>query len=398
MVDRTHVRVEIAPGGVHGGQFRRSATVMSPALGERALWFEVEASAADRFVTRGDPFVLATLVLAMGEGLPLEVVGAPVDAGLLRHLVEFQRIWDAWFGYTPVPVHADTAAPSDPPPDAVVAFSGGADSAFSAWWHTRGDGGDDPPLRGAMMLRGIDIPLDDATGFASAAARARRMTDSLGLDLTVVTTNAWELPVPIRHFTGMGVSAALHVLGGAYGTGLLPSTASYPDLVVPLNSSPVSDWLLGGSAFAILHDGARYNRFEKLQMLAAWPEAMGSLRVCLDDPAHDRNCGTCHKCLMTLAALRLLGVTADCFDTTPSPSDLTAWAKELPSGRYYQQEGMVLVDRARALGVDEPWVRVLRNRIRVTQLKDGVRGAWPGLADGAARVHRRVAARFPGRA
>jgi len=400
MVATPHFRVDVAPAAVDGDRLRRHATVTSPALGTRDLWYAVDVGHADQMGTRADPFVIATLVLAMTEGHPLEVTGAPVDAGLLRSLTEFQRIWDAWFGYTPVPIHAEPT-PAEPPADlpagAAVAFSGGADSAFSAWWHVRGDGGNDPPLRTAMMIRGIDIPLDDPEGFARASARGQRMSDSLGLEHVVVETNAWELPVPIPHYTGTGVSAALHVLAGAHRAGLIPSTASYPDLVVSLNSSPVSDWLLGGNAFAVVHDGARFNRFEKLAALTEWPEAMTSLRVCLSDPRHDRNCGECHKCMMTLAAFRLLGVTAPCFDRTPTAADFTAWARRWPRSAYYQQEGLVLVDEAHARGVDEPWVRALRNRIRLAQLKDGVRAAWPGLAEGVAGLHERVAAARPTR-
>lgn len=387
--------VEVGETRAVDGQARRTATVTSPALGTVELWYEVDEAHADALTDRGDPFVLATLTLAMTEGLDLAVTGAPVDAALLRNLVEFQRIWQVWFGFSPVAIHAQPSPRPDAPDAAVVAFSGGADSAFSAWSHTRGGGGH--PVAGGMMIRGIDIPLTDPDGFTGASARARRMTDSLDLDLVVVATNAWTLPVPIGEYTGMGVAAALHVLDGRYGTGLIPSTATYRDLVVPLNSSPVSDWMLGGDAFAIAHDGAAANRFEKLDALTAWPEAMASLRVCLVDPRHDRNCGECHKCMMTLAAFRVLGVEAACFDRVPTATELTAWARRWPSGRYFLQEGLVLVDAARARGVDEPWVRALRNRIRVAQLKDGVRAAWPGLAEGASSVHRRVAQALPNR-
>lgn len=382
------------PGRHHDGSWRRAATITSPALGERTLWYGVAAQHADLTTTRADPFLLATLVLAMAEGRPVEIGGAPVDADLLRHLREFQYIWEAWFGYTPVPIHADVTERGAPAPAAVVAFSGGADSAFTAWTHTRDDrAGGDAPLRGGMFMHGADIPLDDEEGFARAAARARVMTDELGIELTTVTTNAWTFPVPIAHYTGTGVAAALHLLDGGYGTGLIPSTGRYRDLVVPMNSSPVSDWLLGGSSFAVMHDGSRCSRFEKLHALSEWPAAMASLRVCLHDERHDRNCGRCHKCYLTMASFRVLGVDAPCFEGTPSAHELHGWAQRWPTTAYFQQEGLVLVDAARARGVDERWVTTLRNRIRVAQLKDGVRAAWPGLATSVAAAHERVDAR-----
>lgn len=379
--------VAVGAPRIEGGTWRRSARLRSPDLGERELWFEVDAARASLTTDRADPFVVASLLLALIERRDLVVRGAAVDAGLLRNLDEFQRIWSAWWDYEPVAIDGD-AIVERPPPDRVVAFSGGADSAFSAWWHVRGDGGVVPPLRGAMMVRGIDIPLADPRGFAGAAQRARRMTDSLGLEHVVVATNAWELQPPTGHYTGMGVAGALHVLGGGFGAGLIPSTAAYRDLVVPMNSSAVSDWRLGGGAFAIEHDGARYNRFEKLQRLATWPEAMTSLRVCLEDPRHDRNCGTCHKCMMTLAAFRVIGVEPSCFDRAPSAAEIHRWARTCPRNPYSLQEGSVLVRAAEDAGVDEPWVSTLKARIRSARVKDGVRAAFPELAARAAAAHR----------
>jgi hypothetical protein len=384
------VEVTVAPARSVDGAYRRTAEVRSPRLGTRELWYAVDDAHAGAVTDRADPFVVATLIHAMGEGRDLVVRGAPVDAGLLHHLREFQRVWNVWYGLSVVDIQAETSASSTPPAAAVVAFSGGADSAFSAWWHTRGDGGNDPPLRTAMMMHGIDIPLSEPDGFSRAAARARRMTDDLGLELVVVSTNAWSLPVPIDEYTGMGVSAGLHVLAGAHSAGFVPSTATYRDLVVPLNSSPVSDWLLSSSAFAIVHDGARYNRLEKLRMLAAWPEAMGALRICLVDPRHDRNCGVCNKCMLTLTAFRVIGVEPACFDHIPSADELRRWARTLPTMDYYLQEGTFLVDAATEKGLREPWVGALRNRIRGAHLKNGVRHAFPRFADGVATAHRRL--------
>jgi hypothetical protein len=189
----------------------------------------------------------------------------------------------------------------------------------------------------------------------------------------------------------MGVAAALHVLGGGFGAGLVPSTAAYADLVVPMNSSPVSDWLLGGSRFEIVHDGAASNRFEKLRALVEWPEAMESLRVCLYDPRRDRNCGKCNKCMLTRTAFRILETDPPGFDGSVTADELRRWAPTLPSVRYYVQEGSILVQAARARGIDEPWVGALDRRIRTVHVKDAVRAAWPELATRAAALHRRVA-------
>ena len=385
--------VRVRPAIAADDRVRLAADVRSPGLGERELWYEIDAARADWLTDRADPFVVATLLLAMTERRDLTVTGAPVDAVLLRNLAEFQRIWHAWFGYPMVEVLAETSAPALPAPENVLAFSGGADAAFSAWFHTRGDGRASRPVTAAMMIFGIDIPLTEPDGFARASARSRRLVDDLGLEFVTVATNAWTLPVPVPHYTGMGVAAALHSLGGRFGAGLIPSTAAYEDLVVPLNTSPVSDWLLGAARFDIVHSGALFNRFEKLRLLAPWPEAMAGLRVCLLDPRRDRNCGKCNKCMLTLAAFRIVGVEPACFDRPVTGDELLRWARTLPSTRYYVQEGSYLLEGAADRGLDEPWVRALARRVRTVQVKDAVRAAWPGLATGVADLHRR-AARF----
>ena len=382
--------VRVRPPTVTGDRVRLAADVTSPALGERELWYETDAARTDWLTDRADPFLVATLLLAMIEGGDLTVTGAPVDPVLLRNLVEFQRIWQAWYGYPMVAVHAETAAPDLPASESVTAFSGGADAAFSAWFHTRGDGHASRPVQAAMMIFGMDIPLSEPEGFARAAARSRRLVDDLGLEFVAVATNAWTLPVPVPHYTGMGVAAALHVLGGRFGAGLIPSTAAYADLVVPLNTSPVSDWLLGASRFDVVHSGASFNRFEKLRVLAEWPAAMDGLRVCLLDPRHDRNCGKCNKCMITLAAFRIVGVEPACFDRPVTGDELLAWARTLPSAPYYVQEGSYLVQGASDRGLEEPWVRALARRIRTAQVKDAVRAAFPGFATRTAELHRRA--------
>lgn len=394
--DGATVEVRVRDARTIGSRFRRTADVLVPGGRVRELWFEVDAAEADRVTPHGDPFVFAPLMLALAGGHDLVLDGATVDPLLLEHLAEFVRIWAAWFGYPEVGITAETRPAVAPRPGTVVAFSGGVDAAFSAWSHTKGDA-TARRVDVAMMLHGMDVPLTDPDGFARAAARARRMTDDLGIPLVPVVTNAWLLPVVIRHFTGMGVAAGLHLLAGGAGAGLVPSTAAYRDLVVPMNSSPVSDGLLGGSDFMIVHDGASADRFTKVAALAAWPEALASMRVCLRHDGHDDNCGVCNKCMMTLTALHVLGVDAPGFAHRPDAAAIDRWVRTLPRGEYYLQEGAVLARQARARGVGEPWVGALERRIRRARIKAGVRAAAPQVSARVAQAHRRWAARRPAR-
>jgi len=390
LTQRRAVEVRVGPLRSAGARVRATAEVRIPDGRARELWFEVDAADADRVTPHGDPFVFAPLMLALAGGHDLVVTGATLDPVLVERLAEFVRVWSAWFGYPEVRIAAETRPAVAPRPGTVVAFSGGVDAAFSAWRHTRGDAAADRRVDAAMMLHGLDVPLSDPAAFARASTRARRMTDDLGIPLVAVATNTWQLPLVTGHFTGMGVAAGLQLLAGGSGTGLVPSTAAYRDLVVPMNSSPVSDWMLGGSDFAIVHDGASADRFTKIAALADWPEALASVRVCLRHAGHDDNCGRCTKCMMTLTALHVLGVHAPGFADRPDATAIDRWARTLPRSAYYLQEGAVLARAARARGVDEAWVATLERRIRRARVKAGVRAAAPEVSARVARLHRRA--------
>ena len=213
------LEVQVMPRVVERGRVRVSARVCSPGRDGDELWYTLDERHADSVVGRADPFVLVALALALHERRGLRVGGAAVSASLLRNLEEFQRVWHAWYDHPVVEITADEeSADGSRPVPAVVTFSGGLDSAFSAYWHARGGGRRDRDLRAAVMLHGVDIPRADATGFRGAAERSRRMLDSLGLDLVTVETNAWDF-LASREFLALGLGAGLHLLGARFGTG-----------------------------------------------------------------------------------------------------------------------------------------------------------------------------------
>ncbi|MEY2450912.1 MAG: hypothetical protein QOD92_486 [Acidimicrobiaceae bacterium] len=378
--------IRVSPLESAGGTIRASATLRSPTR-RGVLWYEFDESHRAAIVDRADPFVLSTLILAMHEGRDLHVFGAPASTSLLRNLEEFQRIWHAWFGLPIVDLVVEGEREAARPDGAVVAFSGGVDSAFSAYSRTRGAARRGPDLRAALMLHGMDIPRADREGFDGARRRSERMLRSLGLDLITVRTNAWELlPNADMHSSALGVAAALQLLGGGFGAGLLPSTATYSQLVLPLDSTPMSDWLLGSASFEIIHDGAAYNRLEKVRRLSEWDEALDNLRVCLEDPGHDRNCGQCRKCLLTYLAFQVLDVEPRCFETVPSPAAVRAWAGSFTSHRLFVADMRAIVAEADRRGLQQPWIRAAKRRLRVISARRAVTALSPALSRRAAQV------------
>ena len=176
---------------------------------------------------------------------------------MLRNLDEFQVVWNRAYGFPIVDIVAEEQEDADRSEGpSVTAFTGGVDSAFSAYWHTRGGRRLDRPLAAGMMVHGVDIPREDVDGFRRAAARSRRMLESVGLELVTVETNAWQPQPPNTRYVAIGVAASLHLLSARFGAGLIPSTVDYANLVIPISSNPVSDPLLGSRSLPIVHDGA----------------------------------------------------------------------------------------------------------------------------------------------
>jgi hypothetical protein len=240
------------------------------------------------------------------------------------------------------------------------------------------------------MVHGFDIPRTDTDGFRGAVARSHGVLENLGLELITVETNAWELPGEYAHFVALRLASVLHLVAGRFGTGLIPASASYEALLLPLGSSPVTDRLLGSSNFAVVNDGAGYNRLEKLRLLAGWGEAIESLRFCPVNPRHDRNCGRCTKCILMILTFRVLGIEPRCFDPVPTDELVLRRAGQIQSHPFFVHEARTILDEADARGIDEPWMRALRRRVWLIRSKQSVRELFPVLADRVAAAHRRV--------
>ncbi len=81
----------------------------------------------------------------------------------------------------------------------------------------------------------------------------------------------------------------------------------------PWGSHPLIDTYYSSSDLRILHDATRLTRFEKVKLLADWPEALKLLNVCVNWTAPEQgfNCGECDKCLRTMVALLACGKLQD---------------------------------------------------------------------------------------
>jgi hypothetical protein len=356
--------LSVQPPRVDGERVRFSAQLVAATGEERSLWFALPRRHADAATRRADPFVLAALHRAMRSGRALRVRGAPASPSLLCNLDEFQRAWAMWRPerLRVVPVSADAVQEARAPAAAIAAFSGGVDSC-----HTVLCGADaalSRALRAALMVHGFDIPRDDAAGFAGALARARRSLAGVELELIPVETNI-RSGVDWLDAHGLCLAAALSLLAGGYGAGVISATGTWRQLVLPWGSNPLTDPLLGSRSFEIVHAGAAVDYIDKVRALAAWPAALENLRVCWQGEKRDRNCGRCRKCVQVALILEAAGAALDCFDEPPPPDVVMRVLREIrdePNPFSHWTMRMILsgADERR---LDAPWIGWLRREL-----------------------------------
>lgn len=302
-------RLEIQPMPMRLEQGERvlSAGLHLPTGETRHLWFAVDAEQA--VTDLADPFLIAAQFLGMQNGWDLHVAG-PVSALLIHNLRDFQAVWQVKEArrYQQVRLSADELVSGRArAAGRIITFSGGVDSTFSALNHAPGK--QSPyPLDAGLMIHGFDIPLEDPA-FQSAWQRSRATLASLGIDCLSMRTN-FRAVVPDlwRHTHGTALAACLHVMSPSFGTALIPSSAAYHEGVDPCGSDPLTDPMLGSDSLALVHDGARFARRDKLTGLAGWSQGLEGLRVCWEGERRDRNCCRCEKCIRNMLNFRLLGM------------------------------------------------------------------------------------------
>lgn len=285
------------------------------------LWFEAPASdEASLAADDAEPFVIATLMLAMKEGRALHAKGR-VSKLLLQNLEEFMAFWGATAPatYRSIVVtadHVDTALPStaasDPlaTDDAMAAFSGGLDATFLAWrHHTKRAGWRSRRIRFFVMLSGFDIMLDHTAHVEQSIVNARAALDDIGATLKILRTNLRKVvDVQWNHLHGTSLVACMHFYKARARTLLVGSCESYDDLIIPWGSSPISDPLLSSAGLRVIHDSAEYSRSEKAAGVADWSAGLDRLRVCWGITHPGANCLKCEKCLRTMANFAAQGL------------------------------------------------------------------------------------------
>jgi hypothetical protein len=239
---------------------------------------------------------------------------APLDRQFADHLDELQEIFLAWQGALHLRlqrVRVEAATRTTPAPvgtQVISYFSGGVDGTYTALRQRE-------QIDQAVLLRGIDMQLENTELWTAARAATHRLATHLQLPLLTVASNIRFLGHHYglkwaSHYQGAGLAAIGHLLGAR--EVLIAATSSLADLT-PYGSHPLTDPLWSSATTRFVHEGA-VPRTEKIRLISADPVVMDVLRVCWQDAGY--NCGRCGKCLRTRLALHLLGVASPTFPGT----------------------------------------------------------------------------------
>jgi hypothetical protein len=268
-----------------------------------------------------DAFLAACFPLAAVHGeARVRIEGRPCPM-LVEGLRTAHAWWTSWGGMpTPAPkieaAGRDRGSTYAGPRRAVAFISGGVDGLHMLMQNRRLYRRDDPAyFRDVLFIHGFDIgkrardPENDR--YQMALRRLEPIAAETGVRLISCRTNLRHLPTQPDFWYFRHNGAALAAVGHAatLGPTFLFVAASH-DVAnpVPIGTHPATDHLFSSQRVTIVHDGARYPRFQKVCDLARWPTALAALRVCSANVSDEANCGRCEKCLRTRLELLAAGV------------------------------------------------------------------------------------------
>lgn len=274
-----------------------------------------------------DGFLLMGLPLAFWVGEPRVLIEGRCCSALRGNLDEAMRLFESWYaGKRPIPIEAtegfEATRPRDPRRTGLL-LSGGVDSlATLITYRERFPEGHPDRIREAYFLRGINGYDFDADGRMEAwrvaayerqTRRLHELGEAAGFQLTPIDTNVRTLFQEGHALRDVGWAASyiapVHMLTRRV-TDLLISSTSYGTAGPPHASHPMLDPLFSSAALRVHHPLPFELRFEKLALVASWPDALRALDVCLHvKPPVDEeaNCGRCGKCIRTMLGLIALG-------------------------------------------------------------------------------------------
>lgn len=297
---------------VNFGQTSYSVEVKFKSGEARQLWFVLPNGVSEYLNDDfADSFLLCLFMGAMkrGENITSDLSFSSDIALSICELIEY---WHCMYPETlkPIKVSVPTITLRRNPnalsiKKTVACFSGGIDSLFTHHRNT----GKRYGWNYGLFLEGVDDNTVNPSISNDNAYQAISKYLKPDQKLYRISTNAFRsFGMHWGIFScGYTLAASLLWFRGLTGTGLIPSTYDYRNLV-PFGSHPIPDNLCSTRDFIIRHDGAGYSRLDKLKYLVKQGVDLSNLRVCFNPVDGHTNCGQCEKCIRTRLCFLALGI------------------------------------------------------------------------------------------
>ncbi len=315
-----------------------------------------------------DGHVFAILLYACKLGKPLKIHGA-ISRTALRNIDELQSAWGKWKPeiykkIEIIPDYVDNKIRRQIGGKTIAAFSGGVDATFTALRHTKIlPENIRYPLSSVLMVHGFDVDVYNYRDFKQLTKRVSPLLQDLNLEFKTIRTNSRDLKLQDWNDShGLELAACLHMLSDEFEFGIIGSSGSYDNFLMPWGSSPVTDHLISGSQLSIIHDGAGFSRTEKVAGILNFPVACKTIKVCWSGADQSGNCGKCEKCVRTQLNFLAAGAlsTPQCFPTRLNMEDII----NAQNNRHTPLRDMrSLLAYAKAHNIDGEWLSIVKKGI-----------------------------------
>ena len=223
------------------------------------LWYRFPIAYEAYLKPRADAFAATALLVSMYCGEDLLIRG-PISPKLAKGLLDFRGVFHAWLPklFKMVDIRYEHLAVPDPlvgSGGVATAFSGGVDSFYTLWAHMP----ENQPIPDArvthgLFVHGLDLRLDDRSNYDSVANSYVDLFQSLGLELILASTNAYQLSefrIAWTLIFGPPLIGAALLMSPLLNRFYVPSGLPYNGLL-PHGSSPLTDHLLSTETLNII--------------------------------------------------------------------------------------------------------------------------------------------------
>ncbi len=290
------------------------------------IYFRYGASDAYFLDENYHPFLIAAIIPALRRGERRIHIDGAICPWLKDNLESFMAYMAHWYWYKYdrpindqplVSIEAEVCLQQQRPEKRTGAFfSGGVDSLYSLRRNRLNIPLDHPgSVRDAIFVHGFDMGTRPKRGtedeyFDYVIESMKSFVDEAQLNLIPVFTNLRTLdPYTdcwLDEYMGSAMAAVAHGLSGKLSDVFVASSYEIPKLH-PFASHPVLEPRLSSFGLRMHHDGERLSRVERVKLIADWPLALASLRVCFFGKEGQLNCGECPKCIRTKLELLCVG-------------------------------------------------------------------------------------------